>query len=81
MQDAVDTLLANTKIAANETADRIQANLDTLRELGGEHKFLFIDAPQLVLKANDEAPGLSALGLFMDTASHSADTANVGKQL
>jgi len=58
MQDAVDTLLANTKIAANEKADLIQANLTTLRELGGEHKFLFADAGHLVLKANDDLTAL-----------------------
>ncbi|MCZ2496399.1 endonuclease [Xylophilus sp. Kf1] len=58
MQDAVDTMLANAKIAANETADRIQVNLNTLRELGGAHKFLFIDAAQLVLKANDDLTAL-----------------------
>lgn len=58
MQDAVDTLLANTKIAANEKADLIQANLTTLRELGAEHKFLFVDAAQLVMKANDDLTAL-----------------------
>lgn len=54
MQDAVDTVLANAKIAANETADRIQANLTSLREKASQHTFLFADAPQLVLKANDD---------------------------
>lgn len=58
MEDAIATLLAASKIAANEKADLIQANLTTLRELGGEHKFLFIDAAQLVLKANDDLTAL-----------------------
>ncbi|RZI98435.1 MAG: endonuclease, partial [Haliea sp.] len=58
MQDAVDTLLANTKLAANETADRIQVNLTTLRELAGSHAFLFADTSIIVHKAPDD---LSAL--------------------
>jgi putative phage-type endonuclease len=58
MEDAIATLLAASKIAANEKAELIQANLTTLRELGGEHKFLFIDAAQLVLKANDDLTAL-----------------------
>ncbi|WPB58605.1 YqaJ viral recombinase family protein [Xylophilus sp. GOD-11R] len=58
MQDAVDTLLANTKIAANETADRIQANLTTLREMAHAHHFLFADTAHLVLKANDDLTAL-----------------------
>jgi hypothetical protein len=54
LNDAVDTLLANTKIEASATADRIQANLATLRELGKDHVFLFSDTAQIVLKANDD---------------------------
>jgi putative phage-type endonuclease len=54
LRDAVDTLLAQTKIAASATADRIQINLATLRELAGAHAFLFADAAQIVLKAPDD---------------------------
>lgn len=54
MEDAVETTLAGAKIAANEVADRIQLNLTTLREQAGTHPFLFADAPQLVMKANDD---------------------------
>lgn len=54
MEDAVETMLARAKIAANEVADRIQLNLTTLREQAGTHPFLFADAPQLVMKANDD---------------------------
>lgn len=54
IRDAVSTLLANTKIAAGETADRIQANLTTLRDLAKDHTFLFADTPTLVLKTNDD---------------------------
>lgn len=54
MKDKLDTEVARCKIAANEAADRIQANLTTLRELAGEHTFLFADTAQLVLKGNDD---------------------------
>lgn len=53
MLDAVDTELARAKIAANEIADRIDLNLKALRE-ASSYNFLFHDASQLVLKANDD---------------------------
>jgi putative phage-type endonuclease len=58
MKDKVSGELARCKIAANEAADRIQANLATLRELASEHAFLFADAAQLVGKANDDLTAL-----------------------
>ena len=58
LQDAVDTLLANTKIEASATADRIQANLTTLRELAAAHAFLFADTSSIVHKANDDLTAL-----------------------
>lgn len=54
MQNAVDTLLANAKLTANEACDKIDANLKTLRELAADYAFLFSDTPQLVGKANDD---------------------------
>lgn len=58
MKDKVATELARCKIEANEAADRIQANLATLRELASEHAFLFADTAQLVAKANDDLTSL-----------------------
>lgn len=58
LRDAVNTTLATAKIAASATADRIDANLKTLRELAKDHAFLFADTPQLVLKANDDLTAL-----------------------
>ena len=58
LRDAVDTLLATSKIAANELADRIQINLNTLGELAAGHAFLFADIQTIVTKPN---------GDFMDT--------------
>ncbi|MBT2299221.1 YqaJ viral recombinase family protein [Variovorax paradoxus] len=54
MQNAVDTALANAKITASAAADRIQANLTTLREKAAEHAFLFPDTAQIVQKAPDD---------------------------
>lgn len=58
MKDKVAGELARCKIEANATADRIQANLATLRELASEHAFLFADSAQIVLKANDDLTAL-----------------------
>lgn len=54
LRDAADTELARVKIEANGIADRIRINLETLKADAGEHKMLFPDANQLVLKANDD---------------------------
>jgi putative phage-type endonuclease len=54
MRDAIDTELARAKIEANAVAESIAANLETLRELAGDHRSLFGDRQQLVLKANDD---------------------------
>jgi len=52
MRDAVAVALANAKIAASATADKIEGNLKSLRELAKDHAFLFADAAQLVMKDN-----------------------------
>lgn len=54
LQDAVDIELARCKIAANEISDKIQINLNSMRELASEHAFLFADTAAIVLKANDD---------------------------
>jgi hypothetical protein len=52
IMNAVDTALANAKIEASAVADKICANLTTMRELATEHATLFPDAAQLALKEN-----------------------------
>lgn len=54
LQDACDTELARAKIEANAVAESIETNLASLRELAGNHTFLFSDAQQLVLKENGD---------------------------
>lgn len=58
LQDAVDTELARAKIDASQMADGIRLNLESLRTLTADHAFLFIDAQQLVMKANDDLVAL-----------------------
>ena len=58
LRDAVDTELARCKIAATETADLIDTNLKILRELAGDHKALFADTKQIVLKQTDDLTAL-----------------------
>lgn len=58
MQNAVDTTLANAKIAASATADRIQTNLTTLRELAADVPHLFPDTQVIVQKAPDDLTAL-----------------------
>jgi predicted phage-related endonuclease len=52
IRNAVDTEMARAKIEANEIADKLQANLETLRTMADDHKFLFSDVLQIVMKDN-----------------------------
>ncbi len=54
IRDAVETELARAKIAASDVANRIQTNLNTLRDLAKDHVFLFSDTSTIVLKACDD---------------------------
>lgn len=58
MQEAVDAELAKAKIEANEIAQVIRKNLDSLTELAKDHKFLFSDHAMLLLKDNDDLVNL-----------------------
>jgi predicted nucleic acid-binding Zn-ribbon protein len=53
-REACNNELAQCKIAADEVFRRIQQNLNALREHASEHKFLFADTPQLILKPCDD---------------------------
>lgn len=58
MKDKVANELARCKIESNATSDKIQTNLNTLRELAANHAFLFSDTSAIVLKANDDLVAL-----------------------
>lgn len=53
MQDAVNTLLANSKIAADDSAKKIRSNLALLNG-AKEHAFLFNDRGNLIAKESDD---------------------------
>lgn len=71
LQSAVNDELARAKSAASEQADKIEINLNTLRDLAKDHVFLFSDTPTIVLKENDD---LTAL-VKMRIAEHEAKEA------
>lgn len=71
MRDALNAALANAKIAANATADKIDANLKVLREQGKDHGFLFHDVSQIVQKAPDDLQALVKLRI----SEHQAEVA------
>jgi predicted phage-related endonuclease len=81
MQDAIDTALANAKIAANDAADKIDANLKSLRELAADHKFLFSDTAQLVLKPNEDLVNLIKLRISEHQAAEQAKADALREQI
>lgn len=58
MENAVATELARAKIAASEIADKLQKNLDYLREHAAEFKQLFPDTETIIGKAHDDLQAL-----------------------
>ncbi|WP_025859074.1 YqaJ viral recombinase family protein [Pseudomonas sp. CHM02] len=58
LHEAADAELARAKIEASRIADLIRANLKSLNVLAVDHKFLFADTQELVMKANDDLVAL-----------------------
>jgi hypothetical protein len=58
LREAADAELARAKIEGSRIADLIRTNLKSLNELAIKHGFLFHDAQELVLKANDDLVAL-----------------------
>lgn len=58
LKDAIGVELARAKMAASEIANRIQVNLNCLREHAKDHAFLFADTATIVLKAADDLQAL-----------------------
>lgn len=58
LRSAVNDEIARFKIDANEIADRIQTNLNSLRDMADGFQFLFADTAQIVLKQNDDLVAL-----------------------
>lgn len=74
MRDAVNTMLASAKIDANAVADRIQANMKTLRsDVAKDHGFLFPDSATIVLKQPEDLHALVELRI----ADHHKEAARI----
>lgn len=58
LKEAADSELARAKIEASRIGDGIRLNLASFNELARQHGFLFQDAQDLVLKANDDLVAL-----------------------
>lgn len=58
LKEAADTELARAKIEASRIGDLIRLNIASFNELARQHGFLFQDAQDLVLKANDDLVAL-----------------------
>lgn len=54
LMDAAHQALTEAKLAANDQADTIRANLSAFVELAGDHEHLFPDLQQLAYKATDD---------------------------
>jgi putative phage-type endonuclease len=54
LRNAIDTTLAQAKIEADAIGRRISTNLNTLRDLAADHKALFPDTAQIVLKQPED---------------------------
>lgn len=54
LHEAIDTAVANGKIAADAAARDLRAKLDWYRKHAGEHTFLFRDLQQLIQKPADD---------------------------
>lgn len=73
LKEAADAELARAKIEASRIADLIRLNLNSLNELAKDHKFLFHDAQDLVLKANDDLVALVKVRINEHDAQVKAD--------
>jgi predicted phage-related endonuclease len=71
MQDALDTMLANAKIAADTESARIHANIKTINVAG--NIALFADLRTLVLKQADDLAAIIEVRLAAETARKEAD--------
>ncbi|NWA03752.1 YqaJ viral recombinase family protein [Pseudomonas gingeri] len=76
LKEAADAELARAKIEASRIADGIRVNLASLNELAANHKFLFADAQDLVMKPND---GLIAM-IKIRISDHEQQQAELARQ-
>jgi predicted phage-related endonuclease len=75
VRNAIDTELARAKIAANEVADRIDANIKAIGATGAPS--LFADFATLVLKAPDDLAAVIAQRLHAEQQRQEAERARI----
>jgi predicted phage-related endonuclease len=78
IRDRIDTELARAKIAANEIADRIQANLKAIDAAGKPG--LFPDRAALALKACDDCAAVIAARLAAEEKRMEGERENIRRQ-
>lgn len=54
LRERMKNELLRVQLASTEVADKVEVNLNTLRELTKDHAFLFADTAMLVLKENED---------------------------
>lgn len=75
LRNAVNTVVANAKIDANQTADCIQVNMKHLAEVASDYMAAFPDTASIMLKAADDFQAIVALRVTK--AKQDAETARV----
>lgn len=81
LRDAVSTELARAKIEASTIADKIEINLNSLRELAKDHSFLFADTQQIIFKENDDLVLLIKSRIADHTAAETAKLESERKRI
>lgn len=72
LREAVNNEYLRVEREASAIADKIEINLNSLRELAKDHAFLFSDAAHLVSKANDDLVALIKVRISEHKAAEAA---------
>lgn len=80
LRDGVASELARAKIAANDIAGRIQINMRALVDRASEHKGLFPDAAQIVLKAPEDLDALITARIAEHAAKMQAERERIAAE-
>jgi predicted phage-related endonuclease len=81
LQNCVDTKLSQLKIEVNEVVSLITTNLNSLKELASDHKFLFSDTPHLVLKDNEDLVNLIKMRISEHETAEEAKAEQLRKDI
>lgn len=73
MREAANNELLHRKMEASAIADKIEINLNSLRELGADFTFLFADTHELVLKDNEAVIAIASNRITAHKAAKAAE--------